>query len=107
MTVTDALTTTTASEDARGAVATMKTKNDMRAIIEIPDDLIREACMAVRIAKPHLAPIVMMAYEKLRGVDTMAVKFDEGKLKETIEADVAMLCITQVMEELIEGYERN
>jgi len=79
----------------------------MKAIIEIPDDLIREACLAIRHTKPHLAPIVMMAYEKLRGVDSMAVKFDEGKLKETIEADVAMLCITQVMEELIEGYERN
>lgn len=79
----------------------------MKAIIEIPDDLIREACMAVRITKPHLAPIVMMAYEKLRGVDTMTVKFDEGECRKAVEADVAMLCITQVMEELIEGYERN
>lgn len=79
----------------------------MKAIIEIPDDMISGACTAISIAKPHLAPIVMMAYEKLRGVDSMTVKFDTGECKQTIEADIAMLCITQVAEELIDGYERN
>lgn len=79
----------------------------MKAIIEIPDELIQGACTAIRHTKPHLAPIVMMAYEKLRGVDTMTVKFDEGEQKQSIEADIAMLCITQVAGEIIDGYERN
>jgi len=79
----------------------------MKAIIEIPDDMIQGACTAIRLAKPHLAPIVMMAYEKLRGVDSMTIKFDAGEQKQSIEADIAMLCITQVAEEIIDGYERN
>jgi hypothetical protein len=49
----------------------------------------------------------MLACEKLNGVDTMTIKFDSGELKKSIEADIAMLCITQVAEEMLDGYERN
>lgn len=79
----------------------------MKAIIEIPDELIRSAGSAIALAKPHLAVIAMLACEKLNGVDTMTIKFDSGELKKSIEADIAMLCITQVAEEMLDGYERN
>ena len=79
----------------------------MKAIIEIPDDLIQGACTAIRLTKPNLAPIAIMAGEKLRGVNSMTIKLDEEEQKKSLEANIAMLCITQVMGEMIDGYERN
>jgi len=79
----------------------------MKAIIEIPDELIRSAGSAIALAKTHLAVIAMLACEKLSGVDSMTIKFDSGEQKQSIEADIAMLCITQVAEEMLDGYERN
>lgn len=79
----------------------------MKAIIEIPDELIREAGRALMVSHPNLTPFVTAALERLRNMDELLVNLDDTSQKDSVVASTAMLCITQVMEELIEGYERN
>lgn len=111
MIATDALTTTSVSEDARGAVATMKTKTvttirkKMKAIIEIPDDLIRSAGSAIALSRPHLMDEAIEAMHRLAKVDELTLNFNGMDQKDTIEESIAMMCVTQTMSEIVKGHE--
>lgn len=113
MIATDALTTTSVSEDARGAVATMKTKTvttirkKMKAIIEIPNDLIRSAGSSIGLSKPHLMDIAILAANRLANVDKFTINLDDTDQKDVVEANIALMCVTQVMTDIAKYYERN
>lgn len=78
----------------------------MKAIIEISDELIRTAGQTIALRYPHLAALAMVATDKAAAKDEVVIGFS-GKEKETIEADVAMMCVVQEMDEMTTNYERN
>ena len=78
----------------------------MKAIIEIPDELIRTAGQTVAQRYPKFAALAMVATDKAAAKVEMTIEFD-GEEKESIEADVAMMCVVQVMNEMTMNYERN
>lgn len=79
----------------------------MKAIIEIPDELIREAGRALMVSHPNVTPFVMVALDRLRNKDEILVNFDDTSQKESVLASTAMLCITQILGDIAKDYERN
>jgi hypothetical protein len=79
----------------------------MKAIIEIPDDLIREACRATALSKPHLSDLACLAMDRLAKERVFIISLDDTSEKDAVEANIAMLCVTQTMDEIVKNYERN
>jgi hypothetical protein len=79
----------------------------MKAIIEIPDELIREAGRALMVRHPNVTPFVMVALDRLRNKDELLVNLDDTSQKESVLASTAMLCITQILGDIAKDYERN
>lgn len=79
----------------------------MKAIIEIPDDLIREAGRALMVSHPNVTPFVTAALERLRDKDELLVNLDDTNQKESVLASTAMLCVTQTLSDIAKEYERN
>ena len=79
----------------------------MKAIIEIPDELIREAGRALMVSHPNVTPFVMVALDRLRNKDEILVNFDDTNQKDSVLASTAMLCITQILCDIAKDYERN
>ena len=79
----------------------------MKAIIEIPDELIREAGRALMVSHPNVTPFVMVALDRLRNKDEILVNFDDTSQKDSVLASTAMLCITQILGDIAKDYERN
>lgn len=79
----------------------------MKAIIEIPDELIREAGRALMVSHPETTPFVMVALDRLRNKDELLVNLDDTSQKESVLASTAMLCITQILGDIAKDYEQN
>lgn len=79
----------------------------MKAIIEIPDELIREAGHALMVSRPNVTPFVMVALDRLRNKDELVVNLDDTSQKDNVVASTAMLCVTQVLCDIAKDYERN
>jgi len=79
----------------------------MKAIIEIPDDLIRSAGSAIALSKPHLMDEAIIATKRLAEMSEMTLDFNDTSDKNTVETNIAMLCVTQIMGDIVKGYERN
>lgn len=79
----------------------------MKAIIEIPDELIRSAGSAIGLSKPHLMDIAILAMERLSGVKEMTISLDDTDQKDVVEANIAMMCVTQVMCDITKNHEQN
>lgn len=79
----------------------------MKAIIDIPDDLIREAGRALMISHPNVTPFVTAALERLKDKDELLVNLDDTDKKGDVVASVAMLCVTQTLSDIAKEYERN
>ena len=79
----------------------------MKAIIEIPDELIREAGRSLMVSHPNVTPFVMVALDRLRNKDELLVNFDDTSQKDSVLASTAMLCITQILGDISKDYERN
>ena len=78
----------------------------MRAIIEISDELIRTAGQTVAQRYPKFAALAMVATAKVSTTGEMVIKFNDGQ-KESIETQVAMMCVVQAIDEMTTNYERN
>lgn len=79
----------------------------MKAIIEIPDELIREAGRALMVSHPNLTPFVTASLERLRNKDELLVNLDDTSQKESVVASTAMLCVTQTLSDIAKEYEQN
>lgn len=79
----------------------------MKAIIEIPDELIREAGRALMVSHPNLTPFVMVALDRLRNKDELLVNLDDTSQKGNVVASTAMLCVTQILGDIAKEYEQN
>ena len=79
----------------------------MKAIIEIPDDLIRSAGSAIALSKPHLMDVALLAMERLAKMNELTLNFDDTEQKDVVEANIAMMCVTQIMTDITKDYERN
>lgn len=79
----------------------------MKAIIEIPDELIREAGRALMVSHPNLTPFVMVALDRLKNMGELLINLDDTSQKESVLASTSMLCITQVLGDIAKEYERN
>ncbi|MBQ3991245.1 MAG: hypothetical protein II630_10360 [Bacteroidales bacterium] len=79
----------------------------MKAIIEIPDELIREAGRALMVSHPNLTPFVMVALDRLRNKDELLVNLDDTSQKGNVVASIAMLCVTQILGDIAKEYEQN
>ena len=79
----------------------------MKAIIEIPDELIREAGRALMVSHPNLTPFVMVALDRLRNKDELLVNLDDTSQKGNVIASTAMLCVTQILGDIAKEYEQN
>lgn len=79
----------------------------MKAIIEIPDELIREAGRALMVSHPNLTPFVMVALDRLRNKDELLINLDDTSHKGNVVASTAMLCVTQILGDIAKEYERN
>ncbi len=74
----------------------------MKAIIEIPDEIIRSAGSAIAMSRPHFTDLVIAAMQRLGQKEEIALRFDKEEFQTSIIADTAMLCVTQVMEDIME-----
>lgn len=72
----------------------------MRAIIEIPDELIRRAGSAIGQKHPKFVDVIITAIGRLAKTEEMTIRFPDKASKDSIEADVALMCVTQVMEDI-------
>lgn len=72
----------------------------MKAIIEIPDELIRMAGSAIGQKHPKFLDVIITAIERLAKTEEMTIRFPDKASKDSIEADVAIMCVTQVMEDI-------
>lgn len=79
----------------------------MKAIIEIPDELIREAGRALMVSHPNVTPFVMVALDRLRNKDELVVNLDDTSQKGSVVASTAMLCVTQTLSDIAKEYEQN
>lgn len=79
----------------------------MKAIIEIPDELIREAGRALMVSHPNLTPFVMVALDRLRNKDELLINLDDTSQKGNVVASTAMLCVTQILGDIAKEYEQN
>jgi phosphoglycerate dehydrogenase-like enzyme len=79
----------------------------MKAIIEIPEDLIRSAGSAIALSKPHLMDEAIEAMRRLAKVDELTLNFNGIDQKDTVEEGIAMMCVTQTMAEIVTDNERN
>lgn len=72
----------------------------MKAIIEIPDDMIRSAGSTIVLSHPEMIDAVIEATNKLMGTDKLALRFDRDNDRKVVEMNTAILAITQVMEDI-------
>lgn len=79
----------------------------MKAIIEISDELIREAGRALMVSHPTVTPFVTAALERLRCTDELLVNLDDTSKKCDVLASTALLCVTQIMGNIAKEYEQN
>ena len=79
----------------------------MKAIIEIPDELIREAGRALMVSHPNVTPFVTAALVRLRNKDELLINLDDTSQKGNVVASTAMLCVTQILGDIAKEYEQN
>lgn len=76
----------------------------MKAIIEIPNDVIRRAGSAIAVSHPKTIDAVIAAVQRLGGTEELVLRFDSDKDREAMEANTAILAVTQVMEDIAKEY---
>jgi len=79
----------------------------MKAIIEIPDELIREAGRALMVNNPNVTPFITAALERLKDMGELLINLDDTSQKDNVIASTAMLCVTQILGDIAKEYERN
>lgn len=91
----------------RNKLKKRKMSKKMKAIIEIPDELIREAGRALMVSHPNVTPFVTAALERLKNMGELLINLDDTSNKGNVVASTAMLCVTQILGDIAKEYERN
>ena len=75
----------------------------MKAIIEIPDEMVRSAGTAIGFAQPKIVDAVIAAMQRLSDMKEIVLQFDKKEDRRVMEENTALLIVSQVIGEIIDS----